>query len=192
MNVVTLDSVSLEQKTIELWEDVIKKYVPEYVIAIERGGGVLVDVLLDAGLIDSACVIRLKSQRKLTQSKDKFFTSCIKILPDRLNVLLRQLESLFKESMQIFRRNNNPKYVSLLSNIDLKVLDDKNILIIDDAIDSGETILSCIQFLEQKCEPAELKIACITVTFTKPIIQPHFTLFNRTIVRFPWAPDVKN
>lgn len=192
MNVITFDNHKLAMSTLQLWSKAKDDFSPDYVVAIERGGGVLADILLNEEAVPPSKVIRIKSQRELTQTKDRFFSLLLQYFPNWLNLTLRKLEAYSKECFTVFSKANQSRHVSLLGDIDLSVINGKKVLVIDDAIDSGDTIVSCIQFIEKHSAPSELKVASITVTFSNPRIFPDYSLFKRTIVRFPWAPDVKS
>ena len=71
-----------------------------------------------------------------------------------------------------------------------------NILIIDDALDTGMTISYTLCELEKYLEPRCLegidrsyRYAVLTSTYKHPVITPNYTLYKRKILRFPWAFD---
>ena len=65
-----------------------------------------------------------------------------------------------------------------------------NILIIDDAIDTGATLNALINELRHRNKSVEIKTAVFTVTLDKPCFRPDFYLFdNNTLLRFPWSKD---
>ncbi|MDE5857200.1 MAG: hypothetical protein K2H32_02425 [Muribaculaceae bacterium] len=63
----------------------------------------------------------------------------------------------------------------------------QNILIVDDAIDTGKTLLSILNELNN----VNFKTAVLTVTIDNPKVTPHYNLFKNVILRFPWARDAK-
>lgn len=68
----------------------------------------------------------------------------------------------------------------------------KNVIIIDDAIDTGATINLIKEHIEQNYPSNKVKVAVITVTTNTPIIDADYCLYhNRTLVRFPWSNDLK-
>lgn len=68
----------------------------------------------------------------------------------------------------------------------------KNVLLIDDAIDSGATLHLLKEYLEKHYANIVVKIAVITVTTPNPIVDADYFLFHdRVLVRFPWSNDVK-
>lgn len=69
------------------------------------------------------------------------------------------------------------------------------ILIIDDAIDSGSTLTIINNYINSTfVGPAlkyntQIRYAVLTTTYKNPIIKPNYCLYNRLILRFPWAFD---
>ena len=77
----------------------------------------------------------------------------------------------------------------------IEVLTLKNkpeILMIDDAIDSGETLYAIAETLKKTNPDTRISIAVITETTRNPRIRSNYTLYrNRTLIRFPWSNDYK-
>ena len=90
----------------------------------------------------------------------------------------------------------NPKRegkVELPADIDILLRQgEKNVLLVDDAIDTGATLKLIKDTLAERYPLAVIKIAVITVTSNHPLIDADYYLFHdRTLVRFPWSNDVK-
>ena len=67
------------------------------------------------------------------------------------------------------------------------------ILLIDDAIDSGDTLRAIAETLRKTNPDTETDIAVVTETTKRPCIRANHTLYrNRTLIRFPWSSDYKN
>ena len=66
------------------------------------------------------------------------------------------------------------------------------ILLVDDAIDTGATIMQARQRLLQQHPTAQIMVAVITVTTQHPLCDADFCLYHdRTLCRFPWSNDYK-
>lgn len=64
------------------------------------------------------------------------------------------------------------------------------VLLIDDAIDTGATLLKARQQLLAQHPGIVVRVAVITVTTPHPAIEADFCLYhNRTLCRFPWSAD---
>jgi len=66
----------------------------------------------------------------------------------------------------------------------------KEVLLVDDAADTGYTLASAKQQLQTLMPHCHIYTAVITVSQPRCIISPDFALYrNRTLIRFPWAAD---
>lgn len=75
----------------------------------------------------------------------------------------------------------------------LQESDIPNILVIDDAIDSGDTLFVIVEALKRINPKAAIQIAVMTETTGHPRIHADFTLYqNKTLIRFPWSNDYKH
>jgi hypoxanthine phosphoribosyltransferase len=70
-------------------------------------------------------------------------------------------------------------------------LNGKKVLIVDDAVDSGNSLMNIINKLNESYpEILEIKSAVITVTKRNPVLFPDFYLFkDNSILTFPWTED---
>jgi hypoxanthine phosphoribosyltransferase len=63
---------------------------------------------------------------------------------------------------------------------------------VDDAIDSGHSILSVINLLLAKgAQKNQIRIAAINTTNTSRVVEPDFVCFPETIIFYPWSRDSK-
>ena len=67
----------------------------------------------------------------------------------------------------------------------------KNILIVDDAIDTGKTMFIVKNNLKQKFPEAKIEIAVLAWTIDSSIVKPDYYLYKNTLLRFPWSNDYK-
>lgn len=66
----------------------------------------------------------------------------------------------------------------------------KYILVVDDAVDSGNTLMAVKETIESLDSDVEIRTAAITVTTSAPAIIPDYYIYhNRTLIRFPWSKD---
>ena len=66
------------------------------------------------------------------------------------------------------------------------------ILIVDDAVDSGSTMLSVRDAVAAAFPQAYVRCAAIAVTTDKPLIVPDYSLYLKNfLIRFPWSADMK-
>lgn len=70
--------------------------------------------------------------------------------------------------------------------------DDSDVLVIDDAVDSGATLKGVTEAIHAIKPGRKIKILAITVTNQKPLVMADYYLYHdSTLVRFPWSKDFK-
>lgn len=178
-----------------LAQKVSDSYAPDLIIGVLTGGGYIARKIND--LIPNKSnrkYIEVKIQRTTTKQKDsKLISFILKYSPTFLLNKLRILESIISEYRT---QKHNPKRegkIILTEGIDSYLKEaPRKILIVDDAIDSGATIDLIHKYLSTNYPLSEVKIAVITVTTRRPLIEADFYLYhNQILVRFPWSKDVK-
>lgn len=159
-------------------------YRPDGIIAIATGGIYVADECGYPG------VRRVTLRRKGTKAKRKLLDRVIKRLPRKVNDALRILES---RVLEITDRRDVGHYAPVSFSAEtLKWLSTrpKRLLVIDDAVDSGHTLLRVVESLRSYLPDATILTAVITTTRRNPVIRPDFTLYSdQTLVRFPWSAD---
>lgn len=131
-------------------------------------------------------------QRPSTQKKGKWLGRILRRLPVRVLDLLRIAEA---KMLALHRCTSpEPKEIDIDAPLLALVQSGKasRILLIDDAIDSGNTIWQAIRALKEMNPALTVDTAVITQTATSPRMKPDFTLYsNGTLIRFPWSEDYK-
>lgn len=177
--ILNLDTVLFAEKCQEL-ETLVREsaFEPDLVIAIPRSGlRMLPYVFPDKPQNNVVLPPRKKDGIK------KYIMQYIAKSPQWFKDLLRIVHAKWLVS----RRNR----------IDIDAIglpepeaDFKRILIIDDAVDSGATMLAVVESFKKKYPEIELRTAVLTVTGRKPAFIPDYSLYNNsTLIRTPWSPD---
>lgn len=101
-----------------------------------------------------------------------------------------------REGQQIFYRVKSAMKVFRLPRVELPqvVLQSKasSFLLVDDAIDTGTTLLAVSRALSAAFPEAQQKVVVITLTTDNPLRHPDYAVYtDQTLVRFPWSPDYK-
>ncbi len=190
MKVLTLNTETFEKESLKLISKL--EVNPDLVVGILSGGGHVLEAIKQHPNVKSSLFEVVTLQRQSTNVKQRFLKPVLSILPYSILNWLRILES------------NSVK--AKISNLDLEKLQDniiafdtvntiakpiKNMLIIDDAIDSGKTMFVVKNNLQQKFPKAKIKIAVLAWTIDSSIIKPDYYLYNNTLLRFPWSNDYK-
>ena len=100
-------------------------------------------------------------------------------------------ECLIEEYEDLLCKEQTDK-LNVDKNIELFLLEGgKKVLFIDDCIDTGYTLKIIEDHFKLKYPGNDYRIAVATVSHRHPVIQPDYQLYNRVLLRFPWANDVK-
>lgn len=193
MRVITLldETFSCSCKT--LGDIVENDFNPDVIIGVLTGGGYVGREVTKTW--PKAVYTEIRVQRKDTIKKEKGIRHrVLQILPYFMLNWLRMAEMLYED---LKAKKSNPKRegkIELSMEIDALLREkEQNLLLVDDAIDTGATLKLIKDTLSNRYPLAKIKIAVITVTSNQPLIDADYYLYHdRTLVRFPWSNDVKN
>ena len=189
MEVITLNKNTLNKKCLELISKV--DFQPDAIVSVLNGGGFVVDVIKREIDCESILFMNVKLQRRRPLIKKILvFWVLVKLFNYKILDWFRRQESIsVRKSIKWFDLNelSNIK-VNLELNSNSKV---KNILIIDDAIDTGRTIFVVLNNLKRQFSEANIKIAVIAWTIEDSIVKPDYFIFKNDLIRFPWSKDYK-
>lgn len=192
MRVISLLGTKFFEECNRLSNLVKEQYKPTIIIGVLTGGGYVGKEVSKAW--NEAIYVETKVQRKDTAKKEKGIRhKILQVLPYFILNWLRMAEMVYEDMKA---KKSNPKRegrIELPKNIDTLLKEEKqNILLVDDAIDTGATLKLIKETLTQSYPLATIKIAVITVTSNHPMINADYYLYHdRTLVRFPWSNDVK-
>lgn len=155
-------------------------YVPNHVLYVERAGllvGYEVAEFFNctmSGICSSRSGHSLKSKAKII----------LRYLPRTITHLLRNIE--FKSKVHTIKRERS---VYIESQLPPK---EKNILLVDDAIDTGYSLKAVLDFLITKgYRRRDIKTAVLTTTQNNVICKADISLFDQVSFAFPWSYDSK-
>lgn len=158
---------------------------PDIIVGIKSGGKYVADKI--AMYFPEVSLTYAVSRRPSTRKK-KNVGKFLKFLPTVILNGLRIVESMFLKNFGSRERQVTLKFGDLPANEpDNRQI---KILIVDDAVDSGETLLAVKNRISEMSDNTEIKTAVITVTTDNPVIKPDYTVFDdKTLIRFPWSID---
>lgn len=196
ITVRTIDNIGLHNATNALKELILQNFVPDIIIGIRTGGYVIAEIMANA-LQTKPLLLAISRQRTSTQrkSKIKFLKKILSFLPYRVTDYLRVLEHKHLNSRSTRRQQSFSPNIDELSTLRgvLRTCENYKILIVDDAIDSGETMKSVSDVVRAEANSTcIIKTAAITVTTDSPLIQPDYTLYRHVLCRLPWSFDFKS
>ncbi|MBR4325268.1 MAG: hypothetical protein IKP73_07075 [Bacteroidales bacterium] len=194
MRVISLLDGKFESACKDLSMKISETYKPDVVIGVLTGGGYVGKELMKNFLIPQTTYTEVRVQRSSTAKKGNGFVhKVLQILPYFVLDWLRMAEMSYGS---LKAKKNNPKRegnVQLSDEVDaLLKKEAKQILLVDDAIDTGATLKLIKDTLSERYPLSTIKIAVITVTSNQTFIDADFCLYHdRTLIRFPWSNDVK-
>lgn len=184
MKVKTVDDKEFRSLCVELRQRVGDSgYDYDMTVAVATAG---IEVAKGMGITDfyvASC------RREGSSAKRGTLRKIIKKLPRGVNDILRKLEQRF---LSIFdKKNEKLRKVEIDKGLREKIKSGvHNILIVDDAVDSGRTLRSVIEALREESPKSEIRSAVITSTRRDPIQAADYALYDDEIlIRFPWAAD---
>jgi hypoxanthine phosphoribosyltransferase len=190
IEVITLNREIFSEKCSELIGRI--DFRSDLIVGILGGGGYIIDEIMSEVGLDSTQFELVKLQRGNKFKSNYIIKSILKFLPYRITNKLRIFESRKARSSIV---DLNLTEVSAES-IDFKLnLDSretvKNILILDDAIDTGRTMFIIKNSLSKLFPESQVNTAVISWTQENSIIKPDYYLYKNILVRFPWSLDYK-
>lgn len=162
----------------------------DLVVGIAEGGRFIAETIAQKLNLPLLLVAR---QRSLTPHKNKM-KKILKHIPEKILNFIRIAENrCYEIGMKIRKKEEKINEITIISH-DLSFFENpqiQNILLVDDAIDSGATIRDTEKFLQIKNENWQIKVAVITQTFKQPLRKADYQIYNRILLRFPWSNDSK-
>lgn len=168
---------------------------PSYIIGILNGGYDPARYFASFWKEKDVELIFYKLQRKTTGKWKTFFVRLIKKLPKQILNLLRIIEMSFyswkhqntKSKKQINKEIINFFEKELKIN---KISKKRPLVIVDDAIDTGNTINQIVKSLEQcGLNKEAIKVVVVVHTLPDPFIIADYYKYKDVILRFPWSND---
>ncbi len=195
MKVITLNPQELINSSRKLAHKVLSNgWYPDLIIGIKTGGLYVAEPLYDEiSLQHKTLYNTISLSRPSTVKKKKFKVGkLLKLLPYSILNILRNLEVSFfelKKASQYEPTREKEVYFNeeLLHQINVS----NQILLVDDAIDTGTTILAIKNRLLSLNPALQIKVAILTTTHKSTYITADYSLYERVLLRCPWSEDYK-
>ena len=185
MRVITLNQAEVEEHCRQLLDQLkADSYQPDLLVGIRSGGARVGEII--HRLSPATPYLECDAIRNLSRKKKSFMTQWLNRLPRFILDLMRVAEAKLA-----FHRKNRTNFA--LVAIPEAVGQYNDILVIDDAVDSGATIDVVCRKIATVNPRARVKVAAFTVTGSQPIKEADYCLYRKaTLIRFPWSIDAKN
>jgi hypoxanthine phosphoribosyltransferase len=192
--VISLNREDFDAVCADLMQKVHQNSKPDLVIGIPTGGAWVAQAMTKASPAELP-MLELTCRRPSTKlKKGSAIKQMVARLPrpvvDRLRqiehaMLTRKAPSLPSASYQ-FVTQELERIADWIANARRA----PSLLVVDDAIDSGATLLQVTDALRKLApQGTTIRSAVITVTTDQPLIYPDYAMFHRQLCRFPWSLD---
>ena len=191
---MTLHQPAFDVACAKLMHLVEADFPPTMVIGIRTGGLTVARAMVRAATTDLP-VLPITCQRGGTVAKSRlpWLRPMLAALPQPLVDMQRRLE----QRLLIMRRTRKPPAQSVNRDDTAAIAATlaarsatPHVLVVDDAVDSGITLMTVLRLLREICPPeTEIRSAAITQTFERPAVRPDYVLYRGLLCRFPWSFD---
>lgn len=192
MRVITLDDKAFSRACAALSAQVLASgYRYDLLVGIATGGAIV------AREMPAPQRVEVRRQRPSTRAKQRLAGQLLRHMPRPLSDRLRVAESRLYALMARHHKPGVPEVTLDQNTLEtIRGLNDREerprILIVDDAVDSGATMLGVLRAVAAAAPAAEIRTAAITQTRDNPLIRPDYLHFaERVLVRFPWSADMQ-
>lgn len=181
MNYIELSLKDVENRSIELYDKISLSYKFDLVIFIAKGSytiGKKISELANCPLLE------IKASRKGNKLK-KMMSPFLKLIPKKIKMYLRN-----KEVKSNLHDKNTERNVIYDREWWSKYKDSKNIILVDDSVDTGYSIKACKDEVERFFPNSNIKVAVFNY-FEKSvdIIKVDYYIFKETMMNGPWSND---
>lgn len=182
MNYIEMSEKNVKENAIKLFE-IIKKdnYDYDLVIFISKGAFSIGNELAN---MKNVPLLEIHAQRKggVIKRLLKPFMRCV---PKSILIGLRR-----HEMKTPYHEKNKERNVSYSEKKYSEHIKSKKILLVDDSIDSGYSIMETLNKLKEIFKNSEIKTAVFN-TMNKSKYKPEYTLFSDVMICGPWSNDSK-
>lgn len=187
----TMDRVAFERACGQLAE-LVEDFAPDAVVGIATGGAYVAEEMVRS-MPGSPILTDVRVSRSSTKLKQRLSAGAVlKRLPEWLTDRLRWLEVAMRERF-VGTRPKSQEVVDATLHAHPELAEQlagaQRLIIVDDTIDSGQTLILARSVIEQVAPGAEIQTAVLTSTWKRPPVRPTYCLHERTLVRFFWSFD---
>ncbi len=183
MNYQELSIKDLRKVDKELYNKIKRTYKYDLVIFIAKGSYLIGKDFSD---FNNCSLLEISASRKGGNLK-KILRPLLNLIPNKLKVYLRK-----KEMDSNVHSSNSDRNVCFNENIWKNHKQCKRILLVDDSIDTGYSVLLAKSEIEKFFKGSDIKVAVLNYfEKAKDIFIPDYYLYKNTIIKGPWSNDSK-
>lgn len=181
MNYLELSEKNVRDESIKLAKKIEKYFKPELIIFVAKGSFYIGE---EISKYFNVPLIEIKAVREKNKLKE-IVAPILKLIPKKIKHILREMEVSSNTHKKSSKRN-----VQLEEKYRNELLKYKKVLLVDDSIDTGSTIIEILNHL--KDYNLEIKTAGLNVfEISKDNIKIDFTNYEDTLLNGPWSKDSK-
>lgn len=184
MRVITLNRRDFPAACLRLQKAVAADFTPDLIIGIATGGEYVA-----AGVFPDVAHASVALHRPSTADKERasLIFRILRRSPRRLADALRIVEARI---LALRGHSHKIPPFTLPDDVREAIAQARNILVVDDAVDSGATLQAVLKAVAEVPGTRDVRSAVITVTTSSPRVSPDYALYrNSTLIRFPWSKD---
>lgn len=182
MNFIELSAENASRETKKLADIIRQQYTPDAVVFVAKGA---YRIGLELGEIFDVPVLEIFAERKHSALK-RFAAPLLQILPRKLKFIMRNME--IKKGTHKNEPDRNVFWGKIPE--EARDISFKNILLVDDSCDTGNTFIQCIVEIRKQFPEAEIKTAAINVfSASQRIFNTDFYIYTDHIISGPWSND---
>ena len=184
MNSIVLSLENLEKERLSLARKVEADFRPDLVVYIARGGYLIGDTIAGYFNVDN---IGIHAEREGGKLKE-LISPVLRCLPQSVKLSLRKMEL----ASGVHKEYKERKIYWDNSDVCLRVLKNKkNILVVDDSVDTGYSMISVVQKIRRDVgEDIIIKTAAINCwSKSLSVIRTDFCIYEDTIIQTPMSKD---
>lgn len=182
MDCVELSLEKLEHKCRDFAEEIQNSFSPDLVIYVAKGGYLIGKYMNSVFKVDMLGIVATRKGNDLKS----FVAPVLALLPRCLCNFLRKVEL----KSNIHKKSNQKAIDFKIDTTKLNMESIKNILILDDSIDTGNSMKSVLGAVKQNFPDAVTKIAVINVmTPSENVIKADYWCYKDAMLRTPMSKD---
>lgn len=184
MKFLELSIKETEKKCKEWALEIKKEYNPDIIVYVAKAGYLIAEPMKDT--LD-AKLVGIDATREGNSLKE-IISPILSILPNFIKKFLRKLE--LKSNIHNKKNNRNITFHESLSEINSNKK--YNILVVDDSVDTGNSMKQIVDVLSKTFSNSKIKTAALNVwSQSEKIIFIDYALYRDTVIKTPCSKDSK-